>query len=223
MAPSRHPLFARYFERVGSRAEDRGLADHRRAMLEGLTGRALEIGSGTGLNFDKYPDGVDEVIAVEPEPYLRSRSAEAAGRTSTTIRIVAAVGEALPFPDSTFDAAVVCGVLCSVPHVETTLAELRRVLRPGGEIRFFEHVRSEGAVRGSVQDGLDLIWPRLMGGCHTNRRTLAAIRGGGYRIESCRSFLFPTGAMLSPVAPRILGIARRVDPDGNDGDRSPTG
>lgn len=210
MASSRHPLFARYFERAGAQDDARGMADLRRTMLRGLSGRSLEIGSGTGLNFDKYPDGVDEVVAVEPEPYMRSTSAEAAKRATTTIRVVGAVADALPFPDGTFDAAVICGVLCSVPRVAATLAEVRRVLRPGGEVRFFEHVRSDNELRGRLQDGFDLIWPRMMGGCHPNRRTLAAIEEAGYRVESCRSLLFPERARLSPVAPRILGVARRT-------------
>ena len=95
------------------------------------------------------------------------------------------------------------GVLCSVSDVTKALAEVGRVLRRGGELRFYEHVRSDRAVRGRFQDVVNLVWQRFMGGCHPNRRSLAAIEGAGYRVACCRSFTFPP-----PVAPRILGVAR---------------
>ena len=119
------------------------------------------------------------------------------------------MAERIPSVDTAFDAVVVSGVLCSVSDVTKTLAEVGRVLRPGGELRFYEHIRSDKAGHGRrFQDVVNLVWPRFMGGCHPNRRSLAAIEGAGYRVARCRSFTFPPTARISPVAPRILGVAR---------------
>lgn len=207
MSSVRHPLFARCFERLASRNEQRGVAEIRRELLAGLSGRVVEVGAGTGLSFAHYPPTVSELVAVEPEPYLRERAAEAARSAPIPIRIVAGVADRLPVEEAAFDAGVVSGVLCSVPDPDAALAELRRALRPGGELRFYEHVRADGP-RGRYQDAVDLVWPRLMGGCHPNRDTLAAIERAGFRVQSCRRFRFPPTARVSPVAPRILGVAR---------------
>jgi ubiquinone/menaquinone biosynthesis C-methylase UbiE len=204
----RHPLFARFIEWTSARDEERGLAGIRREALAGLSGRVIEVGAGTGPTFRHYPRTVEEVVAVEPEPYLRGRATEAARSVPIPIHVVDGTADRIPMEDASFDAAVVCGVLCSVADPAAALAELRRVLRPDGELRFYEHVRAEQAGFGRMQDAVDLVWPRLMGGCHPNRDTLAAIERAGYRIESVRRFRFPPSARLWPVAPRILGVAR---------------
>ena len=156
-----HPLFARFFARFAAKDEERGQAEVRRELLEGLSGRVVEVGAGNGLNFPHYPASVEEVVAVEPEAYLRERAADAAREAPVPIRVTGGLAGALPFEDASFDAAVVSGVLCSVPDQESALADLRRVLRPGGELRFYEHVRASGPVRGRTQDVADLVWPRL--------------------------------------------------------------
>jgi SAM-dependent methyltransferase len=194
----KNPLFARYFERCGARLEERGGRAIRGELLAGLSGRVAEVGAGTGLNFPHYPSSVREVVAVEPEPYLRGRATGAA----------AAAPVELPAADGEFDAVVVSGVLCSVADVPAALAEFARVLRPGGQVRFWEHVRSRDPVYAAFQRAADLAWPHLMGGCHVQRDTLAAI-GRVFTVESCRGFRFPPSAVLSPPAPRILGIARK--------------
>jgi ubiquinone/menaquinone biosynthesis C-methylase UbiE len=204
-----HPLFARFFDRFAAKDEERGQAELRRELLAGLSGRVIEVGAGNGLNFPHYPATVEEVVAVEPEAYLRARAAEAATAAPAPIRVVDGLAARLPVGDASFDAAVVSGVLCSVPDEGAALAELRRVLRPGGELRFYEHVRGRNRVHARMQDAAALVWPRLMGGCHPNRDTLAAIERSGFRVERCRGFRFPPSARLSPVAPRILGVARR--------------
>jgi ubiquinone/menaquinone biosynthesis C-methylase UbiE len=204
-----HPFFARLFARFAAKDEERGQAELRRELLDGLVGRVVEVGAGNGLNFPHYPASVEEVVAVEPEAYLRERAADAARAAPVPIRVTGGLAGALPFEDASFDAAVVSGVLCSVPDQDSASADLRRVLRPGGELRFYEHVRASGPVRGRTQDVADLVWPRLMSGCHPNRDTLAAIERSGFRIERCRGFHFPPSARVSPVAPRILGVARR--------------
>jgi ubiquinone/menaquinone biosynthesis C-methylase UbiE len=204
---TRHPLFARFFDRFAARDEERGQAELRRELLAGLAGGVVEVGAGNGLNFSQYPASVRLLVAVEPEPYLRARAAEAARAAPISIRVVAGTADQLPVADASIDAVVVSGVLCSVPDAGAALAEFRRVLRPGGELRFYEHVRSRSRPRGWYQDAAGLLWPRVMGGCHPNRDTRAMIEQAGYRVAACRGFLFPPGSRFLPVAPRILGRA----------------
>ncbi|WP_433338125.1 class I SAM-dependent methyltransferase [Spirillospora sp. CA-294931] len=199
-------LFARYFALVAPRAEERGQADLRRELLDGLTGRVVEIGPGSGLNFRHYPATVDGVIAVEPQPYLRAKAVEAAASASVPIQVVDGTAEHVPVPDGDADALVVSGVLCSVPDPATALAEFRRVLRPGGVLRFYEHVRADGGF-GRRQDLVDGLWTRLNGGCHANRDTLAAIEDAGYDVQNARRLVFPPTARVSVVAPRVIGSA----------------
>ena len=209
----RNPLFARYFNRFAARREERGNRELRQELLAGLSGRVIEVGAGNGLNFPRYPQAVREVMAVEPEPYLRDRATEAASAAPIPVRVADGTAGNLPAADGEFDAVVVSGLLCSVPDVEAALAEFRRVLRPGGQLRFYEHVRSRDAIFASYQRAADLIWPRLMGGCHVERRTQPAI-ARVFTIERCRGFRFPPSAAFSPVAPRIIGVARKAETPG---------
>lgn len=203
-----HPLFARFFDRVAGRDEERGQADLRRQLLAGLSGLVIEVGAGNGLNFAHVPRTVDRVLAVEPEPYLRRRAAQAAAGAPIPVRVVAGVADRLPAADGCAGGVVLSGVLCSVPDEAAALAEVRRVLGPGGEVRFYEHVRPEGAVRGRLHDALDGAWSRAMGGCHINRRTVATIADAGFDVSQVRSFRFPPGARLSPPAVKVMGVAR---------------
>ena len=204
----RHPLFARMYARVSPKTDLRGQAEHRQELLANLTGRVIELGAGNGLNFSYYPETVTEVVAVEPEDYLRERAREAAERARVPVSVADAVADRLPFPDGSFDAAVASLVLCSVPDQASALTELRRVVRPGGELRFYEHVRPNSPRAAAVFQLLDdwNIWPRLAGGCHPARDTEAAIRNAGFAVEQCRRFPFKGGPVS---APHILGIARR--------------
>lgn len=209
MALVKNPLFARYFNRFGARNEERGNRDLRRELLTGVSGRVLEVGAGTGLNFPHYPESVREVVAVEPEPFLRERAAEAAAAAPVPIRVADGVASRLPAADGEFDAVVVSGVLCSVPDVAAALTEFGRVLRPAGELRFYEHVGSRDRLLAGFQAAADLLWPRLMGGCHVTRDTRAAV-DRAFTIEACREFRFPSARAFSAVAPRILGTARKA-------------
>lgn len=204
-----HPIFARVYERAGRAADAKGATHHREELLSGLTGRVLELGAGNGLNFAHYPVSVEEVLAVEPESYLRTRAVEAAGRAAVTVSVVDGGADRLPADDASVDAAVVSLVLCSVEDPAGALAELARVIRPGGELRFYEHVRSARRRLATVQRALDAtIWPRVAGGCHLSRETLEMIESAGFRIEEVRRFEFrPVPA--APTAPHILGRARR--------------
>ena len=205
----KNPLFARYFDRCGARLEERGGRELRGELLAGLCGRVLEVGAGTGLNFPHYPPQVREVVAVEPEPYLRRRASQAAAAAPVPVQVTDGTAAELPAADGEFDAVVFSGLLCSVSNVPAALVEFRRVLRPAGELRFWEHVRSRDPMFAWFQQLADLAWPHLMGGCHVQRQTQAAI-GHVFTIEACRGFRFPPSAPLSPAAPRILGVARKA-------------
>ena len=186
-----------------------GAIDHRRELLAGLAGRVLEVGAGNGLNFAHYPPAVTEVLAVEPEPYLRGLAEVAAAQAPVSVRVVDGTADALPAPDASMDAAVASLVLCSVPDQARALAELHRVLRPGGELRFFEHVRADTVGLARVQRLADLVWPTLVGGCHTSRDTLAAITAAGFEVTSLQRFRFPESRLPQPAAPHVLGVAHR--------------
>jgi ubiquinone/menaquinone biosynthesis C-methylase UbiE len=142
----RNPLFARICTRLSAKGEQRGAAEHRKRLLAGLSGRVVEVGAGNGLNFWHYPNTVSEVVAVEPEPYLRDRAEEAARKVLVAVSVTDGVADALPLADASVETGVASLVLCTVPDQEGALAELRRVIRPGGELRFYEHVAPDVAL-----------------------------------------------------------------------------
>jgi ubiquinone/menaquinone biosynthesis C-methylase UbiE len=178
-------------------------------MLAGLSGRIVEVGAGHGLSFAHYPSDVTEVIAVEPEEHLRRMAEKAAGKAPVPVRVVPAVADELPGEDGEFDAAVTSLVLCSVPDQQRALRELQRVLRPGGELRFLEHVRGATRSFAGMQRTIDLVWPHVGGGCHLSRDTESAIRGAGFEIEHIERFDFVPSLMDAPGKPHIIGRARR--------------
>jgi ubiquinone/menaquinone biosynthesis C-methylase UbiE len=190
-------------------AEAHGAGEHRRALLAGLHGRVVEVGAGHGLNFAYYPGSVTQVVAVEPEPHLRRLAVDASGRSPVPIEVRDATAEALPAEDGEFDAAVVSLVLCSVADQPVALAEIARVLRPDGELRFYEHVVSKRPATARVERMLDAtIYPRLAGGCHCARDTASAIRQAGFQVEREERIAFKS-ARFGPTIPHILGVARR--------------
>jgi ubiquinone/menaquinone biosynthesis C-methylase UbiE len=209
--PRHHPLFARCLARSAAIAERNGADAVRRRLVEGLAGRVVEIGAGSGIQFRHYPAAVTEVVAVEPEAHLRAMATQAAAEAFVPVRVVAALADALPIADAWADAAVCAGVLCSIEEPAAALRELTRVTRPGGELRFYEHVRSSRPRGAALQRALDAtgIWRRAMGGCHTARRTDAAIVSAGFRVEWLERFSFRPTLLDTPVAPKILGSARR--------------
>lgn len=206
-----HPVFARFYARMSVAADAKGgIAAHRAELLSGLSGRVVEIGAGNGLNFARYPAAVSEVVAVEPERSLRQLAVGAAMRAEVSVDVRPGTAEALPVDDDSFDAAVTSLVLCTVRDVPKALAEIRRVLRPGGELRFFEHGRAAGRGLATVQKVLDrTVWPRLFGGCHTARDTLAAIRDAGFEFGAYRSLRVPDPGPRTPTSPCVLGVAYR--------------
>ncbi|MFI8961992.1 class I SAM-dependent methyltransferase [Streptomyces sp. NPDC053493] len=207
-----HPVFARCYSRlVGPALERAGITAHRRRLLAGLSGEVVEIGAGNGLNFPHYPPDVTRLVAVEPEPTLRALAVRQAHGLALPVDTVTARGEQLPFANASFDAAVVCLVLCSVADQPATLAELRRVLRPGGQLRFLEHVRAASPAMRGLQRVLDAtLWPRLAGGCHTGRDTEAAIAAAGFTVTAVDRFAFPPTRVPMPAGAHILGTAIRT-------------
>ncbi|MFJ4879362.1 class I SAM-dependent methyltransferase [Streptomyces sp. NPDC088745] len=208
-----HPLFARCYARFSVCADARGgIAAHRAELLAGLSGRVLEIGAGNGLNFAHYPPAVAEVVAVEPERSLRRLALEEARRADVPVDVVPGAAEALPVKSEAYDAVVLSLVLCSVRNVERALAEAKRVLRPGGELRFFEHGRDERCAMALLQRGLDrTVWPLLFGNCHTSRDPLAAIRAAGLELGAHRRLDIPGKGPRLPSSACVLGVARRPD------------
>ena len=202
-----HPLFARLFDRLAAKTEDQGAAEHRERLLSGLRGRVIEVGAGNGLNFSHYPGTVTEVLAVEPEDYLRAKAERAAADSSVRIRVVDGVADSLPAEDASFDAAVASLVLCSVPDQASALAEIRRVLRPGSELRFYEHVLSDERGLARLQNSVAWFWPLVGGGCHPNRDTVAAIERSGFEVDRCDRFPFRPSSLMAPVAPHVIGTA----------------
>ncbi len=203
--PPQHPLFARFWSRVSGRV----VSNKRRAeLLAGLKGRVVEVGAGDGRNFTYYPDGLSEIIAIEPEPYLRALAEVAARSAAAPITVIDGTVERMPLGDGSCDAVVSSLLLCSVAHQGDALAELQRVLTPGGELRFFEHVVAEPGLGRAVQHGLDDtgVWPRLGAGCHLTRDTLASIAAAGFSIERSRRFTSGPGTLGIPF---VLGVARR--------------
>ena len=204
-----HPLFARFYLRMASSRKAHGEDEYRRRLLEGLSGQVIEVGAGNGLNFHLYPEAVTRVLAVEPEALLREAARETAGEAAVPIEVVEGVAGRLPAADESFDAGIASLMLCSVPDQQRALAEFHRVIRPGGELRFYEHVVADRPIGARLQRIADAtFWPRVGGGCHLARDTGAAIEQAGFKIESSERFTFSPGAPVPPI-PHILGVARR--------------
>jgi len=207
------PVFARFWLWVSPGMDRAGLARLRAELLAGLAGRVIEVGAGNGLNFGHYPAQVTRVVAVEPNPHLRRVAGAAAARASVPVEVVDAVADRLPAAGASFDAAVASLVLCSVPDPQAALRELYRVIRPGGELRFLEHVGASTPALRRVQRGFDAtVWPALGGGCHLGRDTAAEIERAGFTMDRLDRLRFPDTRMPTPSSPHILGRAIRPAP-----------
>jgi ubiquinone/menaquinone biosynthesis C-methylase UbiE len=206
-----HPLFSRFYARVSPAMDAGGIAARRRQLLAGLTGTVIEIGAGNGLNFAHYPAGVTRVLAVEPDPFLRRIAHDNAASAPVPVEVTDGVAEELPAGDGAFDAAVATFVLCSVASQQAVLREIHRVLCPGGQLRFLEHVRADSAGWRRAQQLLDLtLWPVVCGGDHTGRDTAAAVRAAGFTIERLDRFRFPDTRLTVPTSPHLSAIASRA-------------
>lgn len=200
--------FAEAYLRASAKAEERGVREHRRELLAGLRGVVCEVGAGNGLNFAHYPPEVTRVVAVEPEPTLHRHAADAARAAPVPVDVVDAHADHLPLDDATCDAVVASLVLCTVPDQASALGEMARVLRPGGELRFYEHVRSAHRLAAVAEDLVTPIWSRMAGGCHPNRDSVTAIGAAGFDVREVRRFGFSPVPLLPPTA-HVLGRAVR--------------
>ncbi|KAB1908282.1 class I SAM-dependent methyltransferase [Micromonospora sp. AMSO31t] len=205
-----HPIFARVFARASVAMDRAGAAAHRRRLVTALRGRVVEVGAGNGRNLPHYPPTVTGVLAVEPEPRLWALVRAAAPDARVPVTVAAGLAEALPVADASADAVVLSLVLCSVPDQAVALREARRVLRPGGQLRFYEHVVAETPGLRRAQRLADAtLWPLCCAGCHTARDTVAAIRAAGFTVVELDRFRFPPSGMPGPASPHVLGTAVR--------------
>ena len=184
-------------------AERGRLGRWRESIVAKASGRVLEIGAGTGLNFPHYRPGA-WVIATDPDVGMLGRAKARPAAVPAVILLVVADAEALPFRDRAFDGGVVGLAMCTIPHPERALAELRRTLRPGAVLRLLEHVRFESPVFGRLQDWLTPFWRRVAGGCRLNRRTAATVRGSGFVLESVTPHL---GGYVQEIVARAPGAS----------------
>lgn len=203
-----HPFFARIWPYVASH-EVKTIRDLRRENLAGLSGRVLEVGAGIGTNFAIYPNSVEQVVAVEPEPRLAARALTAAASAPVPVVLSAVTVEHFS-PDEPFDAVVCSLVLCSVRDPDSVLRQLHSLVRPGGQLRYLEHVASRG-VMGRMQRLVDAtLWPRLFGNCHTHRDTERSIVDAGFEVDISRRELTMPVWLPWPVSELLLGRAYRT-------------
>ena len=191
-----------------ARREPPEIKELRAENLRGLTGRVLEVGAGTGSNFSLYPSTVTSVMALEPESGLRPQAEDAAAAAAIPVTVTAGVFEDLTVTGEDRVDAVVCSlVLWSVGDPDRAAAQAFEVLKPGGEVRFFEHVAHGGAL-GVAQRVVDAtFWPRLFGNCHTHRDTLAALERAGFQIEERRDDWLKIFGIPMPSSSIVIGRA----------------
>lgn len=214
-----HPVFAAVYDALNSGAEERLLPEHREYLARDLHGAVLDLGAGTGAMFPYFAsaraaDPTLEFHAIEPDPHMRERAVQRASDLGLDVRIRPEGAESLPYADDSFDVVIVSLVFCTIPDVEAALGEVARVLAPGGEVRFFEHVHAEGRL-GRVQDVVNPFWRRVVAGCRLNRDTLAVF-GDDDRFEVSDVTELDVG--MPPVKPFVRGTLVRNEDVASGGD-----
>jgi ubiquinone/menaquinone biosynthesis C-methylase UbiE len=167
------------------------LVPFRQRVIGAAAGRVLEIGFGSGLNFPLYGGAVDTVIGIEPSSALLNMARPRAAAAAAPIALVDASAETIPLDGRSIDTVVTTWTLCTIANAAQALAEMRRVLRPGGALLFVEHGRAPEPGVARWQDRLDPLWSRLAGGCHLNRKMDDLIGGNGFRIEVLENTRIP--------------------------------
>ena len=189
-----------------SASEKAGLRDRRRQVLREASGRCLEIGAGTGLNLELWPEAIASLVLTEPDAHMASQLRKRVTRSSRPAQVVEAPGERLPFDDSSFDTVALTLVLCTAPDPGAVLREVARVLRPGGALLFLEHVRAQDPKLARWQDRLHGPWYVFGYGCNCNRATLATIEASPLKVEHVENGEMPQAPPI--VRPLIWGTAR---------------
>jgi ubiquinone/menaquinone biosynthesis C-methylase UbiE len=199
-------LYSVGYDRFSARIDRRGGETNRRRVVEGAGGSVLEIGAGTGINFSLYRKA-SRVVGLEPDPDMRARAERATRDAQVPVEVVEGDAIALPFPDGSFDTVVSSLVLCTVPDPGRALAEVRRVLKSGRTLRFYEHVRAKDPRLARWQDRLERPWRWIGRGCHANRDTLALISSAGFQVTEVDQFDLPPAPSIT--RPHILGEATK--------------
>lgn len=200
-------VFAAGYDRFLAATERAGLRERRRQLLAGAEGRTLELGAGTGLNLEHYPDAMQELVLSEPDSHMVARLRQRVARSGRPAEVVQAPGERVPFDDASFDTVAFTMVLCTAADPPAVLAEVARVLRPGGRLLFFEHVRSEEPRLARWQDRLEGPWSWFGHGCHCNRRTAELLYASPLEVERLERGTIRAAVPL--VRPLLVGAARR--------------
>jgi ubiquinone/menaquinone biosynthesis C-methylase UbiE len=197
--------FAALYDRSFKATEEAGLRRMRRELLAEAGGRVLELGAGTGASLDLYPAAAEDIVMVEPDPHMAKRLRVKLADSSRAPTVVEAPAERLPFEDASFDTAVAMLVLCTIPAPGAALAEVARVLKPGGRLLFIEHVRSEEPGLARWQDRLEKPWRFLGDGCHCNRDTVATIESSPLTLGEVERDRLPKAPPI--VRPLVRGSA----------------
>jgi ubiquinone/menaquinone biosynthesis C-methylase UbiE len=197
--------FSALYDRCFKASEEAGLRDMRRDLLAGAQGRVLELGAGTGLNLDLYPEGIAELTLTEPDPHMIKQLRKRVAEEGRTVEVIEAPAERLPFADDSFDTVALTLVLCTVPDPTAALEEIRRVLKPDGHFLFLEHVRSPDPGLAKWQDRLEKPWRFLGDGCHCNRDTVSTINAAGFDLGDVERPEFPK--VIPIVKPMAKGSA----------------
>jgi len=179
---SEHPIFSTLYDWIMQPQDWLGFAEQRARTASGAHGRTLELGAGTGLNFRFYGAAVSSLVAVEPDPVMLRQAVQRAAAMHCPAYLVLGDGQRLPFADRSFDSVVATLVFCTIPDATRALDELQRVLKPGGKLYFFEHVRTAG-FGARVQDTITPLWRHIAGGCNLNRKTLETFTRSGLTVE----------------------------------------
>jgi ubiquinone/menaquinone biosynthesis C-methylase UbiE len=200
----RKKFIAAMYDRMSRKSEDAGLCDLRHGLLADAGGSVLEIGGGTGANLVHYDGKIESLVVTEPDPAMLRRLQQKAREHAPLAKILRAPAEDLPFEDGSFDTVVSTLVLCGVDDQERSLREIRRVLRPGGQLLFLEHVRSDDPALARLQDRMNWL-NRLVVDCDCNRQTLATIEATNFTVSRLEHSTVPKAPKF--VRPLIVGAA----------------
>ncbi len=207
-----HKWFASIYDRMMAPAERSFMRHVREEIAGGARGRVLEVGAGTGANFPYYNDHAEEIVATEPDLHMLARARRRAEEVGRSIDLRQAPAEQLPFEDDSFDTVVSTLVMCTVREPLRALSEVRRVLKPSGRLRMYEHVRYDHAFGAFWQDLITPAWRWFGAGCHPNRDTASFVREAGFDFEQLE--LTKPHPPIPPMVfarPHITGIARPVE------------